>query len=108
MAAYRKLPRKQIRYWLFRFKTASVAGGAAAKGAPRGLRQHFEEHRHFLGWGLFNESRGWDVGESDPLKIVPLQRGSGDLWKDVVDEEARDFPVAAAIDAGSEGVEDGC
>ena len=108
MVDYRKLPRRQVRYWLFRFKTEAEAGGVVAEGSPGGLRDHFEGHKHFLGWGLFNESNGWDVDETDPLMIVPLRRGSADLWEEVVAVEARDFPVAAVIDAAKNVVGDGC
>ena len=76
---YRELPKRKIRYWLFRFKVESQ-GGASANGAPIGMREYFESHQYFIGWGKFNESKGWDLSEDNPLDIVPLRVGTNDAW----------------------------
>ena len=75
----KKLNKRLVRYWLFRFKTEN-AGGDKATGAPKGLKDYFENNELFIGWELFDESKGWDVKETSPLEIITLKLGSTELW----------------------------
>ena len=52
MAKYKELPRRKIRYWLYRFRTEAT-GGAKATNAPRGMKVHFESKPYFDGWDGF-------------------------------------------------------
>lgn len=76
MADYENLPKRQIRYWCFRFKT-EADGGARATGAPRGLKKHLEDSDGFEGWKRFAIS--WDVDEENPLVVVPRNFS---VWED--------------------------
>ena len=82
------LERKEIRYWLFRFRTAAT-GGDPATGAPRGLRKRFEDHPHFVSWESFGMT--WDVGD-DPWTLVPLKHSLEEQWNTEAMNSARPWP----------------
>lgn len=87
-----KVFRKQVRYWCFRYKN-EIQNGSKATGSPRGLRKNFEENENFLGWDLFNESKGWDVGKDEPLEMKPLKFGSDELWNKHLKKTLPEVPV---------------
>ena len=91
-----KLTKRKIRYWLFRFKTEH-SGGNSAEGYPEGLKEHFELNEDFLGWDLFNESKGWDVKTNSPLETKPLRFGSDELWNKELKKNLRELPDSEAI-----------
>lgn len=86
----KELDRRQIRYWLFRFRTETEAGGAKAKGAPRGLRKLFQEQPEFEGWHKFGVT--WDVAEGDPLKAVPRKYSIHEEWNATLRRVVVDLP----------------
>ena len=69
--------RKQVRYWLFRLKTAAD-GGPKAAGTPRGFRAHFKESEHFDGWENFGVT--WDVVPEDPIVTCPRYESVNEEW----------------------------
>lgn len=98
------LPRRRIRYWLYRFKNEEQ-GGALSNGSPDGLRDHFERLPGFDGWEQFAVS--WDIPHLSncvksvtqfgvcscsrqvvPLKIVLRDRSVADEWRQVIMREA--------------------
>jgi hypothetical protein len=81
--------RRQVRYWLFRFRTAAE-GGASAKGAPSGLRERFEDHPHFGGWENYGVT--WDVSDDDPSVLVPLRVSLEVQWNTEAMASARELP----------------
>jgi hypothetical protein len=83
-----ELTRHEVRYWLFRFRTAET-GGASAEGAPLGLRERFEGHPHFSGWSSFGVT--WDVAE-DPFVLVPLRHSLEEQWNSQAWAAARPMP----------------
>ena len=85
-----ELTRRQVRYWCFRFRTASEKGGAPALGAPRGLRKRFEEHAHFGGWENYGIT--WDVSDTDPFTLVPLRISLEVQWNTEAMASARELP----------------
>lgn len=86
----KELDRRQIRYWLFRFRTETEAGGAKAKGAPRGLRKLFQELPGFDGWAKFGVT--WDVGEEDPFSIAPRKYTIHEEWNATLRRVVVDLP----------------
>jgi hypothetical protein len=86
----RRLSRRTVRYWCFRFAT-EIAGGDSAVDAPDGLRDHFEALRWFSGWRTFAVT--WDVADHDHLDIMPLHRSLEAAWDEVIRAEAKDLPV---------------
>lgn len=85
------LTRRQVRYWLFRFRVETESKGAPAEGAPVGLREYFEEHAHFLGWEVFGIT--WDVSADDPYVIVPLRHSLETMWNTEAMSTARELPL---------------
>lgn len=79
------LPRRKVRYWLFRFRTELEEDGANADDAPEGLREHFEGLEWFQGWGKFGFT--WDVHEEDKFRIVPLHASLHDQWNKTIEEK---------------------
>lgn len=86
-----ELSRKQVRYWLFRFRTETETGGAKAKGAPRGLRKHFKEQSEFDGWAKFGGT--WDVDETDHLKAISRKYSIYEEWNATLRRVVTDLPV---------------
>lgn len=84
--ALEDLPRSQVRYWCFRFRS-EAEGISKATGAPRGLRKHFEGQAGFPGWALFGES--WDVGSDDPLVMVARRHSIHEEWNALLRERER-------------------
>ena len=78
MAKYKELPRRKIRYWLYRFRTEAT-GGAKATNAPRGMKVHFESKPYFDGWDGFANT--WDVDNEDPFKIVSRRFTELEEWE---------------------------
>ena len=83
------LPRRELRYWCFRFKQAAD-GGASAKGAPRGLRRHIEANEYFGGWESFGVTWDWD---DPPERIVPLRHSLESEWNAQAWASAKPLPV---------------
>ena|SRR3989344_4561556 len=81
-----KLTKRQVRYWCFRFRTEDE-GGAKADGAPRGLKNHFEDLEWFSDWKDF--SLIWDVKEDSPLEIRRLKENAEDEWQKIVEKNAK-------------------
>jgi len=85
------MTRRQVRYWLFRFRT-EAEGGASSKGAPRGLRKHYEDHPHFGGWDSFGMT--WDISADDVEVIIPLRYTLEQAWNTEAYANAKDLPEA--------------
>lgn len=84
--------RRQVRYWLFRFKTEEE-GGCEASESPEGLREAFECLPSFKfagGWKSFGVT--WDVQEEDPFEIMPLDESLWDAWHKHCESAAKEFP----------------
>jgi len=94
MSKLDSLTRRQVRYWLFRFRTAED-GGAPAEGAPVGLRARFEKHPHFSNWHNFGVT--WDVG-SDPYVLVPLKYSLEQQWNTEAMASARPYPGTEKVE----------
>jgi len=86
---YETLPRRKVRYWLFRFRT-EAEGGPKATGAPRGMRKYFEEQEGFGGWIDFAVT--WDVNPEEPLQIVPRRFSVWEEWDATLNMVLRDMP----------------
>ncbi len=84
-----ELSRRQVRYWLFRFRTEKE-GGAKATGAPRGLRKRFEGQPEFDGWAKFGMT--WDVAEGDYFKAVPRKYTIHEEWNATLRRLVIDLP----------------
>jgi len=84
------LTRHEIRYWCFRFNTATKPEGSPATGSPTGLRKDFENNPHFGGWEGFGVT--WDVDKEDPYRIVPLRHSLDTQWNTEMSSSARDLP----------------
>ena len=87
-----KLSKREIRYWLFRFQNANN-GGSPAKGAPPGLKKHFEEYgffTHLGGWSGF--AKLWDVNPDAPLEVVPRDKSVIEEWNEVLVANAKELP----------------
>jgi len=67
---YTRLPRRKLRYWLFRFRTEAIQS-VSSNGAPAGLKEHFERLPDFTNWKEF--AVRWDVPQGEPSEIVPLE-----------------------------------
>jgi hypothetical protein len=89
MAKYLELPGRQVRYWLYRFRT-EANGGAKSNGAPRGLKQYFEKQPGFRGWKEFANT--WDIDKDDPLKIYSRRFTELQEWEATLDRVIRDLP----------------
>lgn len=92
-ADFKELKRRKIRYWLFRFAT-EAGKGAKAKGAPAGLRMHFEENPAFVlagGWAQFGVK--WDVDDAG-LSIIALEQSLEEKWNEHLEGAAKDLPSA--------------
>lgn len=89
----KKLSRKDVRYWLFRFMTEAF-GGAKATGAPSGLKAHFESLKWCQPWAEF--SIKWDVDPDSPLDIVPLTADPQDAWNEELALAAKELPKGVA------------
>lgn len=79
---FEELPRRKIRYWLFRFRTEDD-GGTSSDDAPVGLKEKFEGLEWFQGWHNF--SVVWDIHEEDFFRIVPLAESIDDQWNKVLE-----------------------
>jgi len=105
------LPRRKVRYWLFRFRN-EVIEGVSSNGAPPGLKKHFENLPQFTGWEDFGvrwdlphledcSHGGWyKVGESCscankkvPLICSPIRRSIWGEWRRTIKNEAPVLPV---------------
>ena len=75
------LTKRQVRYWLFRFKT-EAEGGTNSNGAPEGLREHFESQPMFGGWKKF--AVDWDVNEDSPLELAYRNFSVWEEWDRVL------------------------
>jgi len=64
------LPRKEVRYWLFRFRKEEI-DSIPSNGSPKGLKEHFENLKGFKGWKYF--AVRWDLPPGEPSDIVPLE-----------------------------------
>lgn len=84
------LPRRKIRYWLFRFQTEATVEDAPATGAPEGLREFYEEQEWFGGWADFSVK--WDISEDQSHRIVPLRASLVSTWDEEAYAEARELP----------------
>jgi len=80
-----EMTRRQIRYWLFRFRTETEENGASAEGSPEGLREKFEDMEWFQNWENFGIT--WDVHDEDFFRIVPLKQSLSDQWNRVLEEK---------------------
>jgi hypothetical protein len=89
MAKYLELPGRQVRYWLYRFRT-NAEGGAPATGAPRGLKPHFEKLPGFRGWKEFANT--WDVDKDKPFDIYSRQFTELQEWEATLEKVLRDLP----------------
>lgn len=69
MEEFYTLPRRKIRYWLFRFRNEKLEG-VSSNGAPSGLKAHFEGQGLFTGWENF--AVNWDIPDGEPADFVPL------------------------------------
>lgn len=106
-----KLPRRKVRYWLFRFRNEAVEG-TKADGAPPGLKKHFESLPQFSSWENFGvtwdlphlencSDKGWYVvGQSCscsreivPLRCSPIARSIWSEWKRTILKEATVLPL---------------
>lgn len=88
----RKLPRKVVRYWCFRYRTAEE-GGAAANGGPSGLKAFMEGREGFTSWSQFGVT--WDVREWEPLVIKARSRSIEVEWNTEAMASARELPLKA-------------
>jgi hypothetical protein len=89
MAEYENLPRRQVRYWCFRFKT-EADGGVSAQGAPRGLKQRLEKEDAFEGWKNFAVT--WDVDEDEPLVAIPRNFSVWEEWGRTLERVVKPLP----------------
>lgn len=79
------LPRRKIRYWLFRFRT-ELENGVEIDDAPKGLKKKFEKLEWFQGWANYGVS--WDIHMTELFRIVPLKKSLDDEWKHIIDKVA--------------------
>ena len=108
------LPRRKVRYWLFRFRTEAVEG-IPANGAPEGLREYFEKYPGFIGWKAFAVS--WDLphiegclrdlckcaNEIVPLTPVSRQFSVWEEWDAQLRAEVKIFPGLKKVFNGRKG-----
>ena len=74
------LPRRQVRYWLFR-KQNELTGGAKVRGHPSGFYKQFEDQSAFtLAGGYANFAKTWDVDRTDPFSIIPRDQSIAEEW----------------------------
>ena len=66
---FARLPRRKLRYWLFRFRTEEIQS-VSTNGAPEGLKEFFEGLPGFTTWKEF--AVRWDVPDGEPREVVPL------------------------------------
>ena len=94
-----ELGRRQVRYWLFRFRT-QAEGGSKANDAPPGLRETFEEHRGSKTkrefWLAFAVS--WDVGENNPLEMVSRKFSVWEEWNAILRQSVKTLPGYEHLD----------
>ena len=84
------MTRKQIRYLLFRIRTAAE-GGSECPEPPENFKKSFESQAKFLGWPSFGVT--WDVGGRIPNEDNPLIDATSkesDQWTIVLREESLD------------------
>jgi hypothetical protein len=91
----RKLPRKVVRYWCFRYRTAEE-GGAAAHGGPAGLKAFMEGREGFTSWGQFGVT--WDVRDWEPLVIKARSRSLEVEWNTEAMNSARPLPLKKEVE----------
>jgi hypothetical protein len=82
-------PRRELRYWCFRFKQ-ETDGGAPATGAPAGLRAELEADEFFGGWANFGVTWDWD---STGHRVVPLRYSLEQQWNAEAWASARPIPA---------------
>jgi len=78
------MTRRQLRYWLFRFKTETEEDGVSAEGSPEGLREKFEDMEWFQGWANFGIT--WDVHLEDFHRIIPLKKSLAEQWDEILEK----------------------
>lgn len=98
------LPRRKIRYWLYKFKREAQKGSmnVGDKVPPEGLKEHFEAEEMFTGWENFAVT--WDLPHVNngcnflnckcrsqvvPLKAVRIYKSVREEWEDIVRAETR-------------------
>lgn len=86
------MTKRQVRYWLFRFKTELEDDGASASDAPRGLRKLFEGMEWFQGWNNFSVT--WDVNHEEPFRIIPLKVSLDEQWNKTLEEKVPEMVKA--------------
>lgn len=82
----KKLNRKQIRYWCFRFQKEKLEG-TDSSGAPDGMKEYFESMDWFSSWDTF--AIKWDINQDNFLKIIPLKIDPNVEWDETLWSEAK-------------------
>ena len=91
---FAQLPRRKLRYWLFRFRTEAIQS-VSTNGAPKGMREFFEQLEGFTNWKEF--AVRWDVPDGDPgrpvqMRIVPRKFSVWEEWQATMRSEVRVHP----------------
>lgn len=94
-SSFHQLPRRKLRYWLFRFRTEALQS-VSTNGAPSGLKEFFEKLPGFTNWKEF--AVRWDVPEGDPgetvpLEIVPRKFSVWEEWQATMRSEVKVHPA---------------
>jgi len=92
---FARLPRRKLRYWLFRFRTQAIQS-VSSNGAPKGMREYFESLPGFTDWRDF--AVRWDVppgdhGQPVPLQIISRKFSVWEEWQAEMRQEVRVHPA---------------
>ena len=88
------LPRRDVRYWLFRAKKKEMDGVPLGDDAPPGFRAEIEAMDGFTGWEHFAEGapKGWDISTEPPFEIVRRKFSIDQEWEADLAPNVRELP----------------
>ena len=100
--SWKNLPRRKIRYQMYRLRTEAESNGVTKADPPEGLEEFYRGQKNFDGWLRFGDT--WDVEKEDPLLAIPRQFSIHEEWNATM---RRVVPVLPGLEHMEYRVEDG-
>lgn len=86
-----KLKRSDVRYWLYRIRTAFEKKEPIPEEALP-FKEYYEKQKGFCGWDKF--AMIWDIGEQGQHHLI-IRRAMTEVeeWEGILRQHVREFPV---------------